>query len=118
MSKEKTDRPVVLVNPDDVDVMTGLEAQQAQLTRFKFRVGESGWDWLNRHLPDFLTELAVMATNPKVGDRTRLDCLKELISRPLPPRTVHVGAHLSGRVERMTDEEMKEYLLEELSGLD
>jgi len=84
------------------------------ITEMSYIPGEDAWSYLNRITPHLLTELVGMAMAPLtvVNAKTKLDALRELIQRPMPARQV-VDIHASrstSEFDRMTDEQVKEYV--------
>lgn len=118
--RDENEEPIRVVqslgpNPEpDLSFDPGMAEALAHLKSLDWVKGETAWDWLNRNSVVFLSELAVMGLDRegKVTDRVKLEALKELISRPLPPRSVYEIKKEEGPLDRMTEDEVRAYIME------
>ena len=88
--------------------------------KLQFMPGDDPLDWLERNAPIFLAEVAEMATNPDpkhAMSKVRFEALKTLISYPLPQANIYELRQTGSEIDRMTDEEVAQYLQDKVGAL-
>lgn len=97
------------VEPVEKEVMDSLPEE------LLFQEGEDLYSWLERCAKQFLTELATVGLARRgVSDRVKLEALKELIMRPLPPKSIYELRPPDSELEKYTDAELREYIQSKL----
>jgi hypothetical protein len=80
----------------------------------KWREGEHPMAWLERNAGFFLDQLCLLALDPDISAKVRLDAFKELICRPLPQKNVYELSQVESEIDRMSDEEVVKCIEEKL----
>jgi hypothetical protein len=81
--------------------------------------GEDPRIWMARNAQYWLLEIEKIAMNPEASLKTRLDALRELVGKILPPTSVSELKTVSPereRIRHMSNEEIKELIVEKLGG--
>jgi hypothetical protein len=106
--EDNTPKELEIVYPNQVRLVGDMD----------HRPGENAWDYLDRIAPLLVKELIWMATAPAnvINARVKLDALKELLSRPMPARTVYdIRSQTTGNeFDRMSDTQVMEFVTKQI----
>ena len=84
-----------------------------QLKKLRYKDGEDAWDYINRNVAFFITEMVRLYFNTN-DEKIKLAILKEFKASALPEKTIIDITARRSKIDDWDDEQVYEYVLSQL----